>query len=80
MEHLHGPPGAECVTIALEQIESVRSVARTRRIRRLTSIPAPEEICDGVKIKSCPLDYTMWVNVPQSFHQPSEHVSIVLFL
>lgn len=36
MEHLHGPPGAECVTIALEQIESVRSGARTRRIRRLT--------------------------------------------
>lgn len=36
MEHLHGPSGAECVTIALEQIESVRSAARTRRIRRLT--------------------------------------------
>ncbi|CAH0721669.1 unnamed protein product, partial [Brenthis ino] len=24
MQHLHGPSGAECVTIATEQIESVR--------------------------------------------------------
>lgn len=36
MEHLHGPPGAECVTIALEQIESARPTAHRRRIYRLT--------------------------------------------
>lgn len=36
MEHLHAPAGVECVTIALEQIESVRPAGRTRRIRRLT--------------------------------------------
>lgn len=42
MEHLHGPVGAECVTIALEQIESARSAGPTplctRRIYRLTGI------------------------------------------
>lgn len=52
MEHLHGPAGAECVTIALEQIESVRLDARTRRIRRLTGNSAQEETCWRVKITS----------------------------
>lgn len=50
MEHLHGPAGAECVTIALEQIESVRLAARTRRNRRLTGNSAQEETCNRVKI------------------------------
>lgn len=52
MEHLHGPAGAECVTIALEQIESVRLAARTRRIRRLTGNPAQEETSYRVQITS----------------------------
>lgn len=43
MEHLHAPPGAECVTIALEQIESARSAGLHAPNLPFDRKPAQEE-------------------------------------
>ncbi|KAL4714423.1 hypothetical protein ACJJTC_017718 [Scirpophaga incertulas] len=50
MEHLHGPPGAECVTIALTQIESARPAAHALNCRLTGNL---QEESPGINTANC---------------------------